>query len=231
MATKSAKTIPQAKFICMTWMCMSLLGALFTGLLGIAYYAPQTLSNPETVFIALAKVLFHPWIAGMLLAAVLSATMSTASAQLLGSSSAVAEDFYHKFARPKAAAAELLLVSRIIVVVITLVAVYLAHDPKSSILQLVGYAWAGLGASFGPVILLSLFWRRMNLIGAFAGVFIGALIVIIWPYLKPLGGIFELYELLPGFISSSLAVFVVSKSTAKPHNAITEQFNQMEARL
>ncbi|WP_440617494.1 sodium/proline symporter PutP [Cysteiniphilum sp. 6C5] len=227
MATKSAKTIPQAQFICMTWMCVALIGAVFTGLFGIAYYAPHTLKNPETVFIVLAETLFNPWVAGVLLAAVLSATMSTASAQLLASSSAVVEDFYHKFIRPNAKANEMLIISRVIVTVIAIIAVLLALDPKSSILNLVGYAWAGLGASFGPIIVLSLFWKRMNLTGAFCGIVVGALTVIIWPYLKTFGGIFELYELLPGFIFACIAIYLGSILSKAPNDAIYQRHQQM----
>ncbi len=227
MATKSAKTIPQAQFICMTWMCLALLGAVFTGLLGIAFFAPNGLSNPETVFLVLAESLFNPWIAGLLLAAVLSATMSTASAQLLASSSAVAEDFYHKFIRPDAKARELLWVSRLIVLVIAVIAVLLSLNPKSSILALVGYAWAGLGASFGPIIVLSLFWKRMNLTGAFLGIIIGALTVIIWPHFKSYGGIFALYELLPGFVFACIGVYVGSMLTKAPSLKLLSQHREV----
>ncbi len=231
MATKTAKSVPQAQFICMTWMCIALLGAVFTGLLGIAYFAPNMLQNPETVFVLLSQMLFDPWVAGALLAAVLSATMSTASAQLLASSSAVVEDFYHKFIRPYATVNEMLIVSRIVVLMIAIIAMLFALNPKNSILNLVGYAWAGLGASFGPIIILSLYWRRMNLVGAFAGIVVGALTVIIWPYLKFLGGFFELYELLPGFIFACVAIVVASLMSKIPNQLILEQYSQTKERL
>ncbi|WP_119343951.1 sodium/proline symporter PutP [Facilibium subflavum] len=230
MATKTARSIPQAQFICMTWMCIALLGAVFTGLFGLAYFSSKGLSNPETIFIVLSNTFFNPWIAGVLLAAVLSATMSTASAQLLASSSAVVEDFYHKFFRPKASTTELLFSSRIVVFLIAIVALLLAANPKSSILNLVGYAWAGLGASFGPVVLLSLFWRRMNLAGAFAGIITGALTVLIWPHLKFLGGVFELYELLPGFVFAVVSIVTVSL-LAKPATVLMSKEYEHVAKL
>lgn len=180
MATKKPSEIPKARCICMTWMILSLYGAIFTGFIGIAYYAKAPLANPETVFLAFTHELFNPWIAGILLAAVLSAIMSTIAAQLLASSSALSEDFYYTFIRPKASNHELVVVSRSTVLIVAVIAVLLASNPQSSILQLVGYAWAGLGASFGPSILLSLFWPRMTRNGAVAGIVSGGVIVIGW---------------------------------------------------
>lgn len=226
MATKTHRDIPKAQFICMAWMNIALYGAIFTGLFGIAFFAQHPLANTETVFLQLAKTLFNPWIAGLLLAAVLSATMSTSSAQLLASASAFAEDFYHRFFRPQAKAQELLIVSRLGVVLITCIAFVLALNPHSSILNLVGYAWAGLGAAFGPVILFSLFWRRMNLFGALSGMVVGTITVIIWPHLHKFGGIFTLYELLPAFILSALSILIFSVITTPPSAKIYQEFDQ-----
>ncbi|ALA24402.1 proline:sodium symporter PutP [Piscirickettsia salmonis] len=231
MATKTHKDIPKAQFICMTWMNFALYGAIFTGLFSIAFFAQTPLANPETAFLQLAKTLFNPWVAGILLAAVFSATMSTSSAQLLASASALAEDCYHRFLRPQAKARELLNISRIGVILITCIAFALAFNPQSSILNLVGYAWAGLGAAFGPVILISLFWRRMNLPGAIAGILIGALVVIIWPHLHNLGSIFTIYELLPAFILSVCSIIIVSLTTTPPHVKIYQEFDQTLAIL
>ena len=231
MATKGVNTIPQAQFICMTWMCIALLGAVFTGLFGIAFFAPAALENPETVFIALSNALFNPWLAGILLAAVLSAIMSTASAQLLASSSAIVEDMYRKFLRLNANAFELLCVSRIVVFIITLIAIALAWHPNSSILTLVGYAWAGLGASFGPLIVFSLFWRRMTLAGAFSGIIVGALTVIIWTNLSNFATVFQLYALLPGFLFSSIAIVISSLLAKPPSPEMTRQFDKVQGLL
>ena len=139
----------------------------------------------------------------------------------------MAEDFYHKFIRPDAKARELLWVSRMIVLVIAVIAVLLSLNPKSSILTLVGYAWAGLGASFGPIIVLSLFWKRMNLTGAFLGIIIGALTVIIWPHFKSYGGIFALYELLPGFVFACIGIYVGSMLTKAPSLKLLSQHHEV----
>jgi len=227
MATKGVNTIPQAQFICMTWMCIALLGAVFTGLLGIAFFAPGALENPEIIFIALSSALFNPWLAGILLAAVLSATMSTASAQLLASSSAIVEDMYRRFLRPKSGHFELLFVSRMVVFIITLIAITIAWHPESSILNLVGYAWAGLGASFGPLIVFSLFWRRITLTGAVCGMIVGAMTVIIWSNFSNIATVFQLYALLPGFVFSSIAIVVASLLSKPPSSEMARQFDKV----
>jgi sodium/proline symporter len=225
MAAKNARAIPQAQFICMTWMVVALFGALFTGFFSIAYFASKPLANPETAFLYLAEDLFNPWITGVLLAAVLSANMSTTSAQLLSSSSAITEDLYHTFFRRKASEKELVLIGRLGVLIVGAVAFYLARDPyNNSILNLVSHAWAGLGASFGPVVLISLFWPRMTRNGAFVGMLIGALTVIFWPKIPVVK---EVYELLPGFIFSSLAIFVVSLLGKAPSKKIKDQFKEV----
>ena len=225
MAVKSPKAMPQAQFICMTWMIVSLFGAIFTGFFSIAYFAKLPLTNAETAFLYLAQDLFNPWITGVLLAAVLSVNMSTTSAQLLASSSAITEDLYRTFLRRKASEKELVLMGRIGVIIVGAIAFYLARDPyNDSILNLVAHAWAGLGASFGPVILISLFWSRMTRNGAFAGMLIGALTVIIWPKMPMVK---EMYELLPGFVFSSIAIFGVSLLDKKPSAKIRAQFDQV----
>ena len=228
MAMRSHKQAPQAQFICMTWMNVALYGAVFTGLFGMAFFANSPLKDPETGFIHLSTILFSPWIAGVLLAAVLSATMSTSSSQLLASSSAIVEDFYHRFFRSQASSRELIWVSRLGVLIISLVAFSIAYDPKSSILNLVSYAWAGLGGAFGPVIILSLFWKRMNLWGAMAGMVAGTLVVIIWPYFSELGGIFEIYELVPAFLLNLFSIAGVSLMTQKPSDKIKAEFEDMQ---
>ena len=226
MAAKNHRTIPQAQFICMTWMILSLFGAIFTGLFAIAYFAKMPLSDPETAFLYLAKDLFNPWITGILLAAALSANMSTTSAQLLSSSSAITEDLYHTFFRRKATQKELIFVGRIGVLIVGGIAFSLAMNPDNSILNLVAHAWAGLGASFGPVVLISLFWSRMTRNGAFAGMVFGALTVLIWPMIPEVKA---MYELLPGFAFSCIAIFIVSLLDRKPSKKIIEQFQEVLA--
>jgi sodium/proline symporter len=224
MAAKDHKTIPQAQFICMTWMVLSLFGAIFTGFFAIAYFANMPLADPETAFLYLARDLFNPWITGILIAAVLSANMSTTSAQLLSSSSAITEDLYHTFFRRKASEKELILIGRLGVFIVGAIAFAMAMNPNSSILNLVAHAWAGLGASFGPVVLISLFWPRMTRNGAFAGMLIGALTVIIWPLIPEVKA---MYELFPGFIFSSLGIFIFSLLSKAPDKKITAQFKKV----
>lgn len=228
MAIKNINTMNQAQVICMTWMSITLLGAIFTGLLGIAFFESGTLKNPEIIFIALSNALFNSWFAGILLATVLSAIMSTASAQLIASSSAIVEDIYHKFLRKKSTNFELLCVSRIVIFIIALVAMTLAWDPRSSILHLVSYAWAGLGSSFGPLVLFSLFWRRTTLIGAFSGIIVGAFTIITWSYFNNFVKISQIYALLPGFIFSSITIIIVSLLSKPPSVEVQQQFDKVK---
>ncbi len=208
MGIRDAAELGKAKLIGMSWMIVSMLGAMLIGLGGIAWFAEKPLDNGETVMIVLLQLLFDPWIAGVLLAAILAAIMSTIDSQLLVSASAVADDLYRGFIRPQASQRELVVVGRLAVLVVALLAGVLAMNPDSSVLQLVGYAWAGFGAAFGPVILLSLLWNGMTRNGALAGMIVGAITVVVWGNLS--GGIFDLYELAPGFLFAMLAIVVFS---------------------
>ena len=214
MAIRDERSIPGAQLIGMTWMVLALYGAVATGLAGIGYFAAAPLSNPETVFLALSQALFSPAVAGVLLAAVLAAVMSTVSSQLLVSSSVIAEDFWKRLFRPRAEAPELLKVGRGSVVLISAAAILLALDRDSTVLSLVAYAWAGFGAAFGPVVILSLFWGRMTRNGALAGMIAGAVTVIVWKQLS--GGIFDLYEILPGFVAGMATIIAVSLAGRQP---------------
>ncbi|MDY7577010.1 sodium/proline symporter PutP [Herbaspirillum sp. RTI4] len=213
MAAQSAKTIPAARRISMTWMVLCLLGAVAVGFVGIPYFlmhpegAQAVNANSETVFIEVAKQLFNPWIAGLLLAAILAAVMSTLSCQLLVCSSALTEDIYHTFVRKNANHKELVWVGRSMVMAIALVAIGIAGDPESKVLGMVSYAWAGFGAAFGPAIILSLFWSRMTRNGALAGIIVGAVTVLVWKQF----GWFGLYEIVPGFLFAWLATVGVSR--------------------
>lgn len=228
MAISSAKEMKKARHIGMGWMVFSIVGAMLTGLLGIAFFAKKgiKLTDPETVFIQLGQILFHPIITGFLLSAILAAIMSTISSQLLVTSSSLTEDLYKTFFRRSASEKELVFVARSSVLLVSLLASLLAFNQNDTILALVGYAWAGFGASFGPVILMSLYWRRMNKWGALAGITAGALTVILWtrfPFLKDL-----LYEMIPGFAAGLLAIIVVSLITQKPSDKIVKQFDKFE---
>ena len=208
MAVENPQKLVAARRIAMVWMVLVLFGSVATGLVGISYFADSPLENPETVFIALSQQLFNPWVAGIIIAAVLSAIMSTVDSQLLVSSSVISEDFYRVFVRPQASEKELLMVSRGAVVAIALLAMVIASDRESKVLDLVSYAWAGFGAAFGPVIVFSLFWRSMTAASAIAGMIVGAVTVVVWSNLT--GGLFDLYEIVPGFALASVVIVIVT---------------------
>ncbi|MGB8274877.1 MAG: sodium/proline symporter PutP [Alphaproteobacteria bacterium] len=224
MAVRSPRDIPKARLIGMGWMIVSLYGAVFTGFAAVAFYADAPLGNPETAFIALSQTLFNPWIAGWLLAAILAAIMSTVSSQLLVSSSALTQDIYRAFLKRSATDRELLWLGRAGVVAIALIATLLAHDPQSTVLSLVAHAWAGFGASFGPVLILSLVWERTTRNGALAGMAAGALTVVAWSGLHRY--FFDLYEILPGFAAGTLVVVAVSLLDKPPAAEIRREFAQ-----
>lgn len=228
MAIGSIKQLKTARRIGMGWMIVSIIGAMLTGLIGIAYYSiqGQELADPETVFIAFSTILFHPLITVFLLAAILAAIMSTISSQLLVTASSLTEDFYKTFFRRDASDKELVLIGRITVLIVALVGISLSINPNDTILGLVGYAWAGFGSAFGPVILLSLHWKRMTKWGALAGMLVGAVTVLIWANISVLQE--TLYEMIPGFLLSTIAVILVSLATEKPSKEIEEQYHQME---
>lgn len=237
MSVRSVKDMPVARRIGMSWMIIAALGAVFTGLFGAAYAHEKNLvvDDPETIFLILSQLLFHPLIAGFLLAAILAAIMSTISSQLLVSSSSLTEDFYKIFIRRDATDKELVLVGRISVALVALCAIYLAYDRDSSILDLVSNAWAGFGAAFGPLVLFSLLWKRMNFAGALAGMLVGAGTVLIWIYApiqingQSLSSL--IYEIVPGFILSSISIVVVSLITPEPSTQITNKFTEYEKGL
>ena len=231
-ATRSNKDLTTARRIAVIWTALSMVGALLVGLVGLVYMNSSLtgdLVDGEKIFMILVNAIFHPVIAGILLAAILAAIMSTADSQLLVSSSALAEDFYKQLIKPNASSEEVVLVGRLGVVAISLLALSLAMSPDSSVLGLVSYAWAGFGAAFGPVIILSLYWKGMNRNGAIAGMLVGGITIVVWKQLT--GGVFDLYELLPGFILATIAVLVVSLSTGKPSKKVTEQFDEFEKNL
>lgn len=231
MAADSVKSIPNARRIGMTWMTLCLGGAVAAGFFGIAYFqqhpelAGAVNANPETVFMELTKILFNPWIAGVVLAAILAAVMSTLSCQLLVCSSTLTEDFYKSFLRKNATQRELVWVGRLMVLMIALLAIWMAGNPESKVLGLVSYAWAGFGAAFGPLIILSLFWKRMTLNGALAGMIVGAIMVILWKNLWADTGI---YEIIPGFICSFIAIILVSLMSKAPGKAVTDRFDEAD---
>ena len=231
MAADSVKSIPNARRIGMAWMILCLGGAVAVGFFGIAYFADNpTLAGPvtengERVFLELVKILFNPWVAGVILSGVLAAVMSTLSAQLLVSSSALTQDFYKAFLRKGASQTELVWVGRGMVLLIALIAIGIASNPNSKVLGLVSYAWAGFGAAFGPVVLISLVWKRMTRNGALVGMLVGAITVVVWKEFIGLG----LYEIIPGFILASIAIYIVSLMGKEPAASIQQRFEAADA--
>ncbi|HEG8347824.1 TPA: sodium/proline symporter PutP [Campylobacter coli] len=215
MSIRSTKDIPAATFVGISWMVISLIGACFIGLLGIAYVHKfeLTLQDPEKIFIVMSQLLFNPWIAGILLSAILAAIMSTASSQLLVSSSTIAEDFYKRIFNKEASNKTVMNLGRIGVLLVALVAFVISTDKESSVLSIVAYAWAGFGASFGSVMLFSLFWSRMTRVGAILGMITGAVVVVLWKnYLAELFN-FPIYEIVPGFVAASAVIIIASLLT------------------
>lgn len=223
MALRSAKDAVVGRRIGITWMALCAFGAVMTALVGIAYFQAHpdlTIDDPETVFLLLSQILFHPFVAGLVLAAVLAAVMSTISSQLIVCSSALVEDLYKLFGRKASARTELWL-GRGGVIVVAVVAILIALDPEASVLDLVAFAWAGFGASFGPIVILALFWKGFNNWGALSSLVVGAVIVFWWGNMPDdaWGGMFQMYEIVPGFVLAAIVGTVVSLSTQRPKDA------------
>lgn len=237
MAIRSLKDIAVARWIGMTWMLVTVVGAVLVGLFGLAYVTStgRTLDDPETIFILLSQVLFHPLVSGFLLAAILAAIMSTISSQLLVSSSSLTEDLYKVFIRKSASQKELVLVGRLSVLAVSLVAIALAFDRDSNVLSLVSNAWAGFGAAFGPIILLSLYWKGLTRNGALAGMVVGASTVLFWLY-APLsigGGSLSawIYEIVPGFALGMTTAIVVSLMGQNQNGDVRDLFLKMASAM
>ena len=237
MAIRSVRDLPVARRIGMSWMIVSLIGALATGITGLAWATANglTVSDPETIFILLSDILFHPLVTGFLLAAILAAIMSTISSQLLVASSSLTEDFYRLFLRRSAPQKELVLIGRLAVLAVALAAIGLAYSPDNNVLGLVANAWAGFGAAFGPLVILSLTWKRMTRNGALAGMIVGAAVVLFWIFapVLPSGAALTtvIYEMVPGFLLSALAIVVVSLLGKAPSGEVTGVFETVEERL
>lgn len=227
MALRSPAEAKQARRIGIGWMLLSIIGAGMTALVGVAVYHHDTgqLPNAEAVFISLGKMLFHPLIAGLMLAAILAAIMSTISSQLLVTSSAIVEDIYKAFSSKELKENDGILLGRLAVGFVSVMAAILAWVRDDTILGLVAFAWAGFGASFGPTVILSLYWRKLTAWGAIAGMVAGAVTVGIWRNLE--GGIFDVYEILPGFIANFAVAVAVSLLCSHENPEIEEEFKQV----
>ncbi|MDL5037333.1 sodium/proline symporter PutP [Comamonas sp. Y6] len=233
MAAESVATIPNARRIGMSWMALCLGGAVAVGFFGIAFFgsrpdlAAGVNANSENVFLEVAKLLFNPWISGVLLAAVLAAVMSTLSCQLLVCSSALTQDIYKAFLNKNASQKQLVWFGRAMVFAIAVIAIIIAQDPKAKVLGMVSNAWAGFGAAFGPLVLLSLLWGRMTRNGALAGMVVGALTVLVWQYFQWLA----IYEIIPGFVLSTLAIVVVSLLDKQPSSSMQDIHRQVNVEI
>lgn len=235
MAIDKVSDLTKARRIGITWMIFTVGGALLVGLVGIAYLLKldqSTMSlfdtsktDAETIFIYFSRVLFHPLISGFLLSAILAAVMSTISSQLLVTSSSLTEDIYKAFLNKKATSKQLLIASRVSVLIVAVISLALSITPKDSILNLVGNAWAGFGAAFGPIILLSLLWRKTTWQGALVGMIVGATVVLSWVYMDH--SFKDWYEMIPGFISSFVSIILVSLVTKQDQTEIDKEFDQV----
>ena len=230
MALRSPQEAATARRFGISWMVATALGAISTAFIGIAYFAlhpEKAPKDPETVFLVLAQILFHPFVAGLVLAAVLAAIMSTVSSQLVVCSSALVEDLFKIFAEKSGRDTQIsdktyVRLGRLGVLIVAVIAVLLAIDPSDSILELVGFAWAGFGSSFGPVVILALFWRRLTAEGALSGLIVGAAVAFVWGQWPP----FALYEIVPGVAANLVVAIGVSLATYKPDAAVDAEFDE-----
>lgn len=230
MAIRKTSQIKHSRRIATVWVVIALGAAILIGIIGRSLLGGALMDGKhETVFAALATTMLPALIAGVLISGILASTMSTSDSQLLTVASAISKNFFHGLIKKNASDKQILIVSKITVVVAALIGIFFALDEKSTVFGIVSYAWAGFGATFGPVVLLSLFWKRMNKWGALAGMLSGAATVIVWKeVLSKMGGVFAIYELLPGFIAALIFIVVISLITRAPSREITEEFDSVK---
>ncbi len=240
MAIKEEKKLTTSRRVATTWVVISMTMAIFIGVVGLAMTAEGAIpvlegSASETIIIRIANLLSQSGVllallAGVILAGILAATMSTADSQLLAASSSVSKDLMRGLFKINMTEKQAMTVARVSLLVIAAVAVILARDPNSSVFKIVSFAWAGFGAAFGPVVLFALFWRRANKWGALAGMISGGAMVFIWKFLvRPMGGALDIYELLPAFLVSCAMLVIVSLITAAPEKRVLDQFDEYRA--
>ncbi len=233
MAIEDENKLTLSRRVATIWVCISMTVAIIIGIVGNAMTASGAmvqLADAETIIVHIANLISEygvlaALIAGVILAGILAATMSTADSQLLAASSSVSQDLAGDFLKMDLSGKRGMLLARGVMVVIFFVAAFLARDPNSSVFRVVSFAWAGFGAAFGPVMILGLFWKRSNKWGALAGMITGGAMVFIWKYLiAPMGGAFAIYELLPAFICACIAIVVVSLATPAPQQSVVDAF-------
>ncbi len=228
MGIRSADEVKRSRVIAVTWCVVSLFCAICIGLVGRAVVPVGfgTQSAAENVFIVLSQLMLPSFFCGVVVSGILAASMSSSSSYLLIAGSSVAENIFRGVFKRNATDAQVMIVARITLIVVFLFGIFVAYDENSSIFYVVSYAWAGLGASFGPLTLCCLYWRRTTMQGAVAGMLTGTVTVLVWHNLiAPMGGVFGIYELLPAFILSLLAIVVVSKLTSEPPAAVLDEFD------
>jgi len=228
MSAKSLTKLSESTVIAITWVVVSLTGAVFIGLVGIGMFETVPGGDSERVFIAMINQVIHPWIAGIMLSAILSAIMSTIDSQLLVSSSALSEDLYHKITRQNVSQRRIVWIGRACVIVISGAAMLLALRPNDTILGIVAYAWGGFGAAFGPLVLFSLFSRSTTWASALAGMATGTIVLIVW---KQLGLGEHLYEIVPGFVANSMVILLVDRIVHQKNARVLQQFDEVTREL
>jgi sodium/proline symporter len=232
MAIRDPRELKRSRRIATVWCVIALFAAVLIGLIGRAMYPADLLTSvdAENVFILLSTRLMPALLAGIVMAGILAATISSSDSYLLIAASAFSKNIYQGMLKKQATDKQVMTMSRIALLVISLVGILIALDEQSVIFTIVSFAWAGFGATFGPLMILSLLWKRVNRQGAIAGMVSGAATVFIWKLLiRPLGGVFGIYELLPAFVVSLLAIVIVSLSTPEPDAQIAEEFDRVQA--
>lgn len=228
LSIRSSEEIRKSRIIATTWCVISLACGVCIGLVGRAMMPTQfaTQAAAENIFIVVSQALLPSFMCGIVVSGIFAASMSSSSSYMIIGASAMAENIFHGLLHRKASERQVMMVARITLLVMFIFGIVVAFDQNSSIFQVVSYAWAGLGASFGPLILTSLYWRRTNKYGAIAGMLSGTATVLIWHnFVKPLGGLFAIYELLPAFIVSLLFIAVVSLLTPAPSDEVLHEFD------
>ncbi|MGN9019436.1 sodium/proline symporter PutP [Lachnospiraceae bacterium HCP1S3_C3] len=240
MAIEDPEKIKLSRRVATIWVVISMAVSIFIGVAGNAMVKEGVIDNlkdPERIIIKIATLISNhgviaALVAGVILAGILAATMSTADSQLLAASSSVSQNIVKEVLVKDLSAKMSMIIARITLVGIAVIGVIIASNPNSSVFGIVSFAWAGFGAAFGPVMLMALFWKRSNMYGALAGMVSGGIMVFVWKFLiRPLGGLWDIYELLPAFIVSMLFIIIVSLITAAPDKDITDEFDAVCAKM
>lgn len=242
MAIGDKDKLTLSRRVATIWVVISLAVALMIGIVGNAMTSNDAIpylkgATSETIIVKIAHILssngaVFALLAGLILAGILAATMSTADSQLLAASSGVSQNIVRDFLKIRITEKQAMILSRLTVIAISVVGVILAANPNNSVFEIVSFAWGGFGATFGPVVICALFWKNSNKYGALAGLTVGAIMIFFWKYaIRPLGGLWDTYELLPAFVCALLAIIIVSKIAGRPGSEITDEFDKYHCKL